>query len=54
MGYQTDGVDAHTLAGTNASIGVLTKLGFQRIGEDIDPDVGPVWHWRLQVDRART
>lgn len=49
-----DAVDAHTLAETNASTGVLTKLGFQRIGEDDDPDVGAVWHWRLQVGRAST
>lgn len=54
MVYPTDGVDAHTLAETYASREVQTKLGFQRIGEDDDPDVGAVWHWRLQVDRART
>lgn len=47
-------MDAYTLAETNASTGVLTELGFQRIGEDVDPDEGPVWHWRLQVEWAST
>jgi RimJ/RimL family protein N-acetyltransferase len=49
-----DAIDAHTLAESNASTGVLTKLGFERIGEDLDPDEGAVWHWRRQVDRANT
>jgi RimJ/RimL family protein N-acetyltransferase len=38
-------VRAHTLPEPNASTHVLTKCGFQRIGEVIDPDDGPVWRW---------
>jgi RimJ/RimL family protein N-acetyltransferase len=38
-------VRAHTLAEVNASTRVLTKCGFQRIGEVNDPDDGLVWRW---------
>lgn len=44
-------VRAHTLPQPNASVRVLTKCGFQRLGEVIDPEDGPVWRWekrRLQ------
>jgi Acetyltransferases, including N-acetylases of ribosomal proteins len=41
-------VDAHTLAGENASTAVLTKCGMMKIGEKNDPDEGPVWHWRIE------
>ena len=40
-------VDAHTLAEENPSTGILRKLGFARIGEQVDPDDGPIWHWRV-------
>jgi [ribosomal protein S5]-alanine N-acetyltransferase len=39
-------VDAHTLGQANPSTRVLEKSGFQRIAEFIDPDDGPIWHWR--------
>jgi [ribosomal protein S5]-alanine N-acetyltransferase len=38
-------VRAHTLPETNASTRVLTKCGFQHIGQVIDPEDGPVWRW---------
>jgi len=38
-------VRAHTLPETNASTRVLSKCGFQRIGEVIDPEDGLVWRW---------
>lgn len=44
-------VRAHTLPQPNASTRVLTKCGFQHLGEVIDPEDGPVWRWekrRLQ------
>ncbi|MEM7148005.1 MAG: GNAT family N-acetyltransferase [Verrucomicrobiota bacterium] len=39
-------VYAHTLPQTNASTRVLTKCGFQRVGEVMDPDDGLVWRWQ--------
>ena len=41
-------VRAHTLPQANASTRVLTKCGFQRIGEVLDPDDGLVWRWEKQ------
>lgn len=38
-------VRAHTLPEPNASTRVLTKCGFKRIGEVIDPEDGLVWRW---------
>jgi ribosomal-protein-alanine N-acetyltransferase len=38
-------VRAHTLTTASASTRVLTKCGFRRIGEVIDPDDGLVWRW---------
>jgi RimJ/RimL family protein N-acetyltransferase len=38
-------VRAHTLPEPNASTRVLTKCGFKRVGEVIDPDDGLVWRW---------
>ena len=38
-------VRAHTLPANNASTHVLTKCGFHRTGEVVDPDDGPVWRW---------
>jgi [ribosomal protein S5]-alanine N-acetyltransferase len=38
-------VRAHTLPEVNASGRVLTKAGFRRLGEVIDPEDGLVWRW---------
>jgi RimJ/RimL family protein N-acetyltransferase len=43
-----DSVIAHTLPGPNSSTGVLASLGFERDGEDEDPEQGVVWRWRLR------
>lgn len=40
---------AHTLPTPNASTRVLTKCGFERAADVVDPDDGPVWRW----ERAR-
>lgn len=38
-------VRAHTLREANASARVLTKCGFQFVGEVIEPEDGLVWRW---------
>jgi RimJ/RimL family protein N-acetyltransferase len=38
-------VRAHTLPPENASTRVLTKCGFQPLGEVVDPEDGLVWRW---------
>jgi RimJ/RimL family protein N-acetyltransferase len=38
-------VRAHTLPEANASTRVLTKCGFRRAGEVVDPNDGLVWRW---------
>jgi len=38
-------VIAHTLPKTNASTRVLSKCGFRKMGEVVDPEDGPVWCW---------
>jgi [ribosomal protein S5]-alanine N-acetyltransferase len=38
-------VRAHTLPALNASTRVLTKCGFTRVGEVVDPEDGLVWRW---------
>jgi RimJ/RimL family protein N-acetyltransferase len=38
-------VRAHTLPQQSASTRVLTKCGFRRVGEVIDPEDGMVWRW---------
>ena len=45
-------VRAHTLPEPNASTRVLTKCGFRRIGEVIDPEDGLVWRWERDIDAA--
>ena len=40
-------VRAHTLPEANASTRVLTKCGFRRIGEVMEPDDGLVWRWEI-------
>lgn len=41
-------VRAHTLPENGASARVLTKCGFDRVGEVVDPDDGLVWRWELR------
>jgi RimJ/RimL family protein N-acetyltransferase len=45
-------VRAHTLPDWNASTRVLTKCGFQHIGEVIDPEDGLVWRWEQRNEAA--
>jgi ribosomal-protein-alanine N-acetyltransferase len=43
-------VRAHTLPTPNASGRVLTKCGFRRAGDVVDPEDGPVWRWERSRD----
>ena len=43
-------VRAHTLPEENASTRVLTKCGFEKVGEVVDPEDGPVWRWEKQAE----
>jgi RimJ/RimL family protein N-acetyltransferase len=43
-------VCAHTFAAANASARVLTKCGFQAVGEVIDPEDGLVCRWEREHD----
>jgi ribosomal-protein-alanine N-acetyltransferase len=45
-------VRAHTLPTPNASTRVLTKCGFERIGEVVDPEDGLVWRWERGKESA--
>ena len=45
-------VIAHTLPEPNASTRVLSRCGFARIGEVIDPEDGLVWRWEKRNERA--
>jgi len=48
--FASDGVrlvSAHTRPEENASTHVLTKCGFEWIGEVMDPEDGLVWRWEL-------
>ena len=38
-------IRAHTLPTNNASTRVLTKCGFDKVGEVVDPEDGLVWRW---------
>lgn len=40
---------AHTLPQKNASTRVLTKCGFEFVGEFNDPEDGPVWRWEKAI-----
>ena len=42
-------VCAHTLPQESASTSVLTKCGFTRVGEVIDPEDGLVWRWERRA-----
>jgi ribosomal-protein-alanine N-acetyltransferase len=41
-------VEARTRPIPGPSTRVLEKLGLQRIGEQVDPDEGLLWHYRLE------
>lgn len=41
-------VRAHTLPHENASTRVLTKCGFEMVGDVTDPEDGRVWRWELR------
>jgi len=43
-------IRAHTLPERNASAAVLTKNGFELLGEVEDPEDGRVWRWERNVD----
>ncbi len=45
-------VRAHTLPEPNASTRVLSKCGFRRVGEVIDPEDGLVWRWERTNETA--
>jgi RimJ/RimL family protein N-acetyltransferase len=45
-------VRAHTRPEPNASTRVLTKCGFRRVGEVMDPEDGLVWRWEKNNDLA--
>jgi RimJ/RimL family protein N-acetyltransferase len=45
-------VRAHTLPQPNASTRVLTKCGFIKTGEVIDPEDGLVWCWELKAGES--
>lgn len=47
-------VRAHTLPQRNASTHVLTKCGFELLGEVIDPEDGLVWRWERTAQQAAT
>lgn len=47
-------IRAHTLPEWNASTRVLTKCGFERVGEVIDPEDGLVWRWERANATALT
>ena len=40
---------AHTLPTSNASMRVLTKCGFENVGEVMDPEDGLVWRWEKHL-----
>ena len=39
---------AHTLPSGNASTNILTRLGFDKVSEIIDPEDGLIWRWELK------
>jgi len=45
-------VCAHTKPDNGASMRVLTKCGFERVGEVIDPEDGLVWRWEVKRGAA--
>lgn len=45
-------VRVHTLPEPNASTRVLSKSGFHRVGEVMDPDDGRIWRWDKHHEAA--
>ncbi len=45
-------VRAHTRPHASGSMRVLTKCGFRRIGEVVDPEDGLVWRWEKSKEAA--
>lgn len=45
-------VIAHTRAEVSPSTYVLTRCGFMKVDELVDPDDGPVWQWKVLVADA--
>ncbi|MEO8032716.1 MAG: GNAT family N-acetyltransferase [Gemmatimonadota bacterium] len=43
-------VTANTLAQGNASTRILDKLGFTRVGDNVDPDDGAIWQWEWRLN----
>lgn len=41
---------AHTLPEPNASTRILTRCGFEYLGEVVDPDDGLVWRWEKRFE----
>jgi [ribosomal protein S5]-alanine N-acetyltransferase len=46
---QVQRVLAHTLPRRSSSTTVLERCGFTQVGEEIDPEDGPVWRWELTL-----
>ena len=46
-------VCAHTRPEKNASTRVLTKCGFEWMGERVDPEDGLVWRWELASNEEK-
>jgi RimJ/RimL family protein N-acetyltransferase len=46
-------VCAHTRPEKNASTRVLTKCGFEWMGERVDPEDGLVWRWELPSNEEK-
>jgi RimJ/RimL family protein N-acetyltransferase len=51
VSYALDSIDvseviAHTPPEANAAAHILEKCAFQRAGDAVDPEDGPVWRWR--------
>ncbi len=44
---EVDRVIAHTLRQEGPSTRILRGLGYERVGDVIDADEGPVWRWAL-------
>lgn len=45
-------VCAHTMPEEGASPRVLTKSGFERVGEVVDPEDGLVWRWEVRAPKV--
>jgi RimJ/RimL family protein N-acetyltransferase len=45
-------IRAHTLPTENASMHVLRKCGFSKVGETVDHEAGIVWRWERGVQSA--